>query len=388
MRRLSRAFSWSLLRLAWLVTLALSQPAGAVVVPELHEGAGELRDLSFRDATPARDVYRSLGEAWNLYVAFDPDLPERELTLDLPGVTAEEAFTRATRAAGHLYQVVGERSVLIAEDTPAKRSRYENLMVRMFVIEHVSAGDVSQLFESLLQLEDVAAHDENRAVLVRGTAAQIETAATLVRALDQPRGEVELDVDLLLLEGSSRLPRRLGAGKLEELRATARILAEPALAVLDRETARWQLQEDLTVTVEAELTTIETGLTLSVRPKMHTNGEVTLEVATAWTDLDPILGKAALEKTVEMAAATLTGEWSTRLRPGETLLVSGILPGVERRGALAAALGAGAEGSKMVLALTPRVTRARVLPEEDFEIICAAAEGLTGLCGQVADEQP
>ena len=105
----------------WLVALAMSLPAGAAV-SELHAGAGEPRTLSFRDRTSVRDVYRSLGEAWNLYVAFDSDLPDRKITIELPDLTAEEAFTRVTRAAGHLYQVAGERSVLIAEDTPTKRS--------------------------------------------------------------------------------------------------------------------------------------------------------------------------------------------------------------------------------------------------------------------------
>lgn len=285
-----------------------------------------------------------------------------------------------------------------AEDTPLRRRHSETRVVRAFRVGHAAAGDVGELLGRLLKLEHVAVSDDHHVVLVRATAAQIESAAALVRTVDRPRAEIELDVALLLLEGrrlgvlrraggGEHLPRRLDAGELERLRETARSLAEPGLAVLDRDTARWRMREDRRLrkgtagAAGTEPDMVETGLALSVRPLVHAKGDVTLEVMTAWTDL---VGEGA---DAELAVRTFAGEASARLRPGETLLASGLLPPAAERGRLARSLGSAAD-SEMVLALTPRVVRGRELPEEDVEIICAAAGDPTGLCEAAADEQP
>jgi hypothetical protein len=267
------------------------------------------------------------------------------------------------------------------EPSPAEK---ETEVIRVFVLDQMSAREVREMIRESLELETSVAIDEQRAVLVRGTESQVEAAAALIRAVDLPRAEIELDVRLLLLESRHRFvrsaarrgtdsgpARRLDAAGLERLRRDARSLAEPGLAVLDGGTARWQMRADLALAASFEVSAVETGFALSVSPRVHVDGEVTLEVATAWTDLGPPFPEAqdpspaaGEEAGVALAVRTFAAESSARLRPGETLVVTGLLPPEGARGVLASSFAGGSVvAGELVIALTPRVIRGRARPE-------------------------
>ena len=427
-----------------LVAVAAGLTAEAQA-PTSAAGVAEVRSLSFPTPTATRDVYRALGQAWGVFPVFAPDLEARQIAIELSGVTAEEAFARVARAAGHLHQRVAERWVLIADDTPEKRRRYQTQVIRLFTLDHASARDLAVLLRNALDLNRTAvAGDDGRLLMVRDTAARVEAAAALIDAVDRPPAEVELDVEVLLLTDRGAVAevlgrtrdteartRRLGFDQLERLRGAGRRLAAPGLAAVDRGRARWRLLRELVVDAGGEVATVTGGLDLTFRPRVHAGGEVTLEIAATWTDTGrPTSGASAASvpgaprvrlavaraqdpdreavrerlrqrlrsrprplqggdpTPKDLAASTGAGEWRTRLAPGEALLASGILPPAAERGLIAAAILGDAVNGELVVAVTPRVIRGRELPESDFEIICASADDPIGVCGDAGHEQP
>jgi hypothetical protein len=114
------------------VALAGAGRAAAAGEPPTLKPAAGTRDFVFAEPTPAREVYRAIGDAFGLNVIFDPHLAKSTLSLEIPGADALTALDRVASAAGHFYKPLDARTIMVAADTPQNRRTYEDLVVRSF----------------------------------------------------------------------------------------------------------------------------------------------------------------------------------------------------------------------------------------------------------------
>lgn len=349
------------------------------------ENSGSV-DLAFPEPTSAFGIYRAVGKAFGLRVIFDPKLRDTKLEIELVGTSAAQAFHILTASAGHFAAVLDEKTVVIAEDTPQNRHTYETQVVSPFHLENMELKEAMTLLRSLLGAKNLTVNEALNGLVMRDTAAKVRVAERILAAVDKPRGEVAVGVEVFYLRGEA--PHRgsgdyrLSAGEVGELRRSARRLTSQELAILENDRGSWSLKDSLDFPGDGESTHVGVGFELQVRPRLHpASDEVTLDLRLALSDLTEG-AKLGVEK-VEAAVSTHNVESGVRLRSGETFLFTGLAVGpfAEKETSwLASRFDLPAGPGEVVLALTPRIVRGPGFSESDLAAICVGTEVAIALC--------
>src|SRR5215470_2131590 len=80
---------------------------------------------NFRINADLRSVYERVATAYGLKVAFDPDLPSRNVKLRLDDVDFETAMKVLTAQTGTFWHALNAKLIFVAADTTEKRRTYE-----------------------------------------------------------------------------------------------------------------------------------------------------------------------------------------------------------------------------------------------------------------------
>ncbi len=382
--------------------------------PVLDPSSTEQVTLMFSEPTSVLDIYRQLGKAWGINFVFDPRLKDREIVIEIRGVTAREGLDNVLRAASHFYAVVDPQTVMIADDTPQNRRTYEHQVIQSFYLENTRVKDMMTVVRSLIGAKHIAAIEGNNGIVVRDTADKVRVTEQIVRHNDRPSAEVVVDVDLLAVDRQAMLdldlkpaggvaaagagaPPRLGAGEIDRLRAQAstRSLARPKLDVVAGSTAELRLTDKLPLPGRLaapsdagrvpEVVYQEVGLEVKIRPWVHTAEEVSLRIEIAADTLADWVSEAGGEERPLFGGINLTS--NIRLRDGETYLLTGLMITPEPAGnakrsfPLGRFLRAADSGSEIVLALTPHVVRGPGALATDLEPLWIGTEAFVSTQG-------
>ena len=152
--------------------------------------------LVFRDAG-TRDILTALGLFSDVNVVFDPAFVDRRTSVDLRGARIAAAFASVTRATQNFYRVTAPRTVTVIPDTPAKRTEYEEEVVRTFYVSNADMEETISLLRLVLDLRRLSAVTATGALSIRDTPERVAAAARLIAAIDKPPPEVVIDVELL-----------------------------------------------------------------------------------------------------------------------------------------------------------------------------------------------
>lgn len=209
-------------------------------------------DLNFPNPTPVDQIYSSLGEAFRLNIVLDPGLRTRTIKLRLYDVTALKALEATTRAGGQLYSPWGSNTVMIADNTPENRRKYEHQALRAFRLKHTDLKSVGTALRSLLGLKYVAFDEQTNRIWVRDSLAKLELAQILVDSFDVPRAEFDVDVKWLLLApvpslSVGRNPGRIPVAELNEFmdHRNAEVLGTTTVSVMSGEVGHTELAKSL-----------------------------------------------------------------------------------------------------------------------------------------------
>ena len=152
--------------------------------------------LTFRDAS-SRDIYTALARFANINIVFDPQFRDQALTIDLRNVTFEDALATLSTATRNFYRVTSQRTVTIVPDTPAKRTEYEEEIVRTFYLSNADVKETLDLLRIVIDSRRLAPITATNAISIKDTPERVAAAATLISAIDKARAEVVIDVELL-----------------------------------------------------------------------------------------------------------------------------------------------------------------------------------------------
>lgn len=300
---------------------------------------------------PVSELYDELAAQAGLHLALDPELPPRELEIDLHAVPAPAALDRLTRSAGHFWVPLGPDSVFVTYDTPKNRRQHENLVIQAFQLENLNVRDALTVLRSLLGVKRIATVEPLNAIVVRDTAAKAAATARLLETIDGSAGALEVRVEVVTLDAGALgehedRPPRLATGEWRQLRAAGRPLASPWLGVGPGDDASFAMNLRPDGEFQGEtgkgaaqvpgdlFHRLEVDLASRLHPK---SGEVSLEVLVEW-----IQGHGEGADSQDRLAQRLRS--TLRLEPGETYLLSAWEP--------VPAL----EGHTLVVALTPHLT--------------------------------
>ena len=151
----------------------------------------------------SQDVLTFIGKATGINVIFESAFRPTQITVDLAGLSLEEALAQVMTASNNFYKVVNPRTIMVIPDTPPKRAAYEEQVIRTFYLSHAEAADLVQTVQQILQLPGlpvqprVLANKTQNSLTVRASDRVMNIIDQVIRNNDRPRAEIVVDVEII-----------------------------------------------------------------------------------------------------------------------------------------------------------------------------------------------
>lgn len=349
--------------------------------PQLSPSSDQPISLSFPHETPVKEIYKALGNAFGINILFDQAVKDDRIAIELKDVTAQQALERLMQAANHFYKALDEHTIIVVPDNPQARRDYEDLVIRTFYLSNGDAEQVTNVVRTMIEARNVFPLKALNAITIRDTADKVRIAEKIIEANDKAKAEVVVDVELLQIDLDKQ--QEMGAvvtglggtlsaanvptdttgsalpGSLNTLRgihsgnlnftipsiaynfikniSNSETLANPELRISEGEKATLHIGQRVPVPVTT-FPTINTatsgglagqatsfqyqdvGIKVSIEPRVHHNGEVTLKLTVEVSDVAPTANQSD-----QPTFNTRTIEATIRLKDGETNFLAGLI---------------------------------------------------------------
>jgi type II secretory pathway component GspD/PulD (secretin) len=180
----------------------LQQAARQSPEPLLNPGSRDPIDVVFNNAS-LRDILNSMGMSAGINVTFERDYQDRSYTVQLRGVTFEQALNQILAANQLFYKVINDRTIMVIPDNAQKRALYEEQVIRTFFVSHSDATELAQILNGIIRIPALAvapqivANKTNNTITVRASANIVQIIERIVEQNDNPKAEIILDVQIL-----------------------------------------------------------------------------------------------------------------------------------------------------------------------------------------------
>jgi general secretion pathway protein D len=170
------------------------------------EGPPELKPLSrapisIKATEDSRMIYQTIASLAGLTVEFDPTLTSRRISVDLAGVTLEQALDSVDLESGDFWQPLTSTVIFVAPDNPQKRRDLEPEVVKTFYLANTDTPqDLTEIVTSLRQLLDlrrVQPITSQNAIVIRDTPDKVALAGKIISDADKAKPEVLIHVQVL-----------------------------------------------------------------------------------------------------------------------------------------------------------------------------------------------
>ena len=178
------------------------QARQATAEPALNPASREPLNVRFTNAS-LRDILNFISNAAGINITFDPGFQDRAYTVQLEGVTLEQALQQILTVNNLFYKVLNQRTIIVVPETPANRAKYDEQVIQTFFLSHADATEMAQLLTNITRIAGLAVQPviiANRAantITVRATAPMVAIISQVVTGNDKPRAEIVIDVEIL-----------------------------------------------------------------------------------------------------------------------------------------------------------------------------------------------
>jgi general secretion pathway protein D len=170
--------------------------------PLLNPASREPLTVTFNNAS-LKDVLNWIGTQSGINITYDQNYTDRGYTVQLDGVTLEQALQQIMTANQLFYKVINQRTAMVIPDTPAKHQQYDELVVRVFYVSHADVTELAQVINTIMRVPTMAIvptllpNKTSNTITVRATAPVVEVIERIIRSNDKPRAEVIVDIHIL-----------------------------------------------------------------------------------------------------------------------------------------------------------------------------------------------
>jgi general secretion pathway protein D len=149
----------------------------------------------------SRMIYQTIGSLAGLTVEFDPALTSRRISVDLGGVTLQQALDAVDAETGDFWQPLTGTVIFVAPDNPQKRRDIEPEVVKTFYLANTDTPqDLTEIVTSIRQLLDlrrVQPVNAQNAIIIRDTPDKVALAGKIIEDADKAKPEVLIHVQVL-----------------------------------------------------------------------------------------------------------------------------------------------------------------------------------------------
>jgi general secretion pathway protein D len=179
----------------------LRQQARAQGTPVLNPADRTPLKYSINNSS-LRDILNFIGTTTGINIQFDTAYVDKAYSVQLDGVPLEDALQQILSVNGFFYKVLNPTTIVIAPDNQAGHLKYDDLVMQVFYLSHADTQEVSQALNTLMRIQAQVApaiypNKTSNTIAVRATAPVVAVAERLIRALDKPRAEVVIEVQIL-----------------------------------------------------------------------------------------------------------------------------------------------------------------------------------------------
>ena len=145
-----------------------------------------------------RQVIEVLAKSLGLNVMFDESFrDEPKFRLNLENVSLSKALDQVLLQTKHTFERTDQRTILIYQDNPQNRQRFEQLMFKTFYLANADLNEARTLVQSVIgQQRQVLPVKNLNALVVRDTPTNLQIVQELLDSIDKNRAEVLVDVDI------------------------------------------------------------------------------------------------------------------------------------------------------------------------------------------------
>jgi general secretion pathway protein D len=162
--------------------------------------------LSFANAS-VRDILLGVGKLAGINVTFERDYNDqnRPYSVEMDGVTLEQALNQITLANQLFYKVLNPRTILVINDNAQKRQAYDEQVIQTFRLSHADAVEVQSMVQQVVRITaaaqvtqfQISANKTQNTITVRAPLNIIQIMDRVIDSVDTPKAEVIVEVEIL-----------------------------------------------------------------------------------------------------------------------------------------------------------------------------------------------
>jgi type II secretory pathway component GspD/PulD (secretin) len=164
---------------------------------------------NFNLRTDLRNAYEQVAASYGIKAAFDPDLPARNVRLKLENVDFDTAMKVLTLETGTFWRPLNSKLIFVASDTQEKRKAYDMEIEEVFTLpSSVDSTEIAELVRALRELtgaQHIQQSVPTRTLTIRDTVQKVKLAGAIIHQVEQSRGEMLLEIQLLDVDRNNAL---------------------------------------------------------------------------------------------------------------------------------------------------------------------------------------
>jgi len=364
----------------------LSQsPLPEPVKPKLRLKEDRIAVLQFRES-PLSMVFEALSRTSGINFVLDKDVKsDAKTNIFVKDMLIESALDMVLAQHALERKLLADNIVLIYPDTPDKRRRYEEQMVKSFHLTNADPKQAMSLLKVMLDTKSLFIDEHARLLVMRDTPEVVRMAEKLLISLDLEDSEVMMEVEIVeitrskLTEIGIKFPNQVtfnvlgpaaGAGStavqtlqslildrahtgMSSLGATinlkredsqVNILSSPRIRARNYEKAKVHIGDRVPVftnavtpiiggtgsVVTGSVTYLDVGLKFDVEPTIYWDDEVSMKLN---LEVSSIVKEVTSGSSLSYQVGTRAASTVLRLRDGETQVLAGLISDADRESA-------------------------------------------------------
>ncbi|MBZ5662618.1 MAG: FG-GAP-like repeat-containing protein [Acidobacteriia bacterium] len=169
-------------------------------LPRLHPKPGTV-DFDYRGTM--RGAYEEIGRQFGVTVVFDGELPDRVIRFRAPKVDFDTAVMVLSRQTQTFTRVADEHTLFITADTPQNERQFAPEIEKALVLPaSVTTDEMNETVRMVREMTGITRTQldtASRTLTVRSTEQNVALAQALIGQIEQPRGELMVEIEILEL---------------------------------------------------------------------------------------------------------------------------------------------------------------------------------------------
>jgi Flp pilus assembly secretin CpaC len=156
-----------------------------------------------------RSAYEELGRQFGVTMAFDGNLPDRAILFRTPPVDYETAVMVLSRQTRTFTRVADEHTLFVTDDTPQNEREYapeiEKSLVFSAAVTPDEMNETVRMIREMTGISRTQLNTASRTLTVRSTEQNVALAQAILKQIEQPHGELMLEIEVLELDRQKAL---------------------------------------------------------------------------------------------------------------------------------------------------------------------------------------